>query len=288
MNTIKEKAYGKINLGLDVLRRREDGYHEVKMIMQTVDIYDELELTKRDDNKIDLAIDIEKLEADESNLVYKAIKLIKDTYNVKVGVDAYLIKRIPIAAGMAGGSADAAAALRGMNRLFELGISTEELCVLGKKIGADVPFCIVGGTYLAEGIGEQLTPLTPVEGSYLAIAKPSIDVSTKYVYENLNVNDGGRVHPDVDVLIKAIEDKNYEVLYKNMGNILESVTIEKYSVIEEIKKEFLKVGAKAALMSGSGPTVFAVFNTKEEAEKAVISIEGRYELDTLAVTTYTK
>ena len=286
MNSIKEKAYGKINLGLDVLRRREDGYHEVKMIMQTVNIYDELELTKREDSKINLTIDIDKLEADESNLVCKAIKLIKDTYNIESGVDAHLIKRIPIAAGMAGGSADAAAALRGMNRLFELGISRDELCALGKKIGADVPFCIVGGTYLAEGIGEKLTPLTPVEGDYLVIAKPSIDVSTKYVYENLNVNNGERVHPDVDILIKAIKNRDYETLYTNMGNILESVTIEKYSVIEDIKKDLIDARAKAALMSGSGPTVFAVFSTRKEAEEALQSLEGKYELDTLTVTNY--
>lgn len=286
MEKVKEKAYGKINLGLDVIRKREDGYHELKMIMQTVGLCDELELSKRVDDKINLIVDTDKLSADESNLVYKAIKLIKDTYGIEQGVDASLTKRIPIAAGMAGGSADCAAALRGMNKLFDLGITTEELCVLGKKLGADVPFCVVGGTHLAEGIGEKLTPITPIRGDYLVLAKPSIDVPTKYVYENLRVNDGIRVHPDIDILLEAVEARDFDKLYKNMGNILESVTVEKYGVIDDIKKDLVSLGAKAALMSGSGPTVFAVYGTEEQAHNAVKSIDGKYDLDTLCVTTF--
>lgn len=286
MNSISIKAYGKINLGLDVLRRREDGYHEVKMIMQTVDIYDTLHMKKIEEDTIKLGVNVPNLEADESNLVYKAIKLIKDNYGVTGGVEAYLEKNIPIAAGMAGGSADCAAALKGMNELFELGISVDELCVLGKKLGADVPFCVVGGTMLAEGIGEILTPLNPVQGDYLVIAKPSIDVPTKYVYENLNVNEGKRIHPDVDIQLEAIKVGDNDLMYKHMGNILESVTIEKYGVIDEIKKELMGLGAKAAMMSGSGPTVFAIFSDKDMAISAKESIKGNYELDTLEVTTY--
>ena len=286
MDSISIKAYGKINLGLDVLRRREDGYHEVKMIMQTVNIYDTLQMKKIKEDKIKLGVNVPNLEADESNLVYKAIKLIKDTYGVTGGVEAYLEKNIPIAAGMAGGSADCAAALKGMNELYELGLSVDELCVLGKKLGADVPFCVVGGTMLAEGIGEILTPLNPVQGDYLVIAKPSIDVPTKFVYENLNVNDGHRIHPNVDAQLEAIKEGNNDLMYENMGNILESVTIGKYSVIEDIKKELVQLGAKAAMMSGSGPTVFAIFNDEESAIVAKKSIDGKYELDTLEVTTY--
>ena len=286
MNTIKLKAYGKINLGLDVLRRREDGYHDVKMIMQTINIYDELELKKREDNIINLIVDNPKLEADESNLVYKAIKLIKDVYGIETGVNAYLKKNIPLAAGMAGGSADCAAAIKGMNELFELGINEKELCKLGKKLGADVPFCIIGGTMLAEGIGEILTPLKAVEGEYLVIAKPSIDVSTKYVYENLHVNEGNRVHPNIDIQLEAIAEGNKDTLYNNMGNILESVTVEKYSVIEDIKQDLLRVDAKAAMMSGSGPTVFAVYESEQKANEAMNYMKDKYKLDILCVTTY--
>ena len=286
MDNISIKAYGKINLGLDVLRRREDGYHEVKMIMQTVDIYDTLHMKKIDEDMIKLEVNVPNLEADESNLVYKAIKLIKDNYGVTGGVEAYLEKNIPIAAGMAGGSADCAAALKGMNELFELGISIEELCALGKKLGADVPFCVVGGTMFAEGIGEILTPLNPVKGDYLVIAKPSIDVPTKYVYENLNVNEGKRIHPDVDTQLEAIKVGDNDLMYKHMGNILESVTVQKYGVIDEIKQELIGLGAKAAMMSGSGPTVFAIFSDKDVAMNAKENIRDKYELDTLEVTTY--
>jgi len=290
MENIKLKAYGKINLGLDVLRRREDGYHEVKMIMQTVNIYDELELRRRKDGLIDLKVNVPNLEADESNLVYKAIKLIKDTCGIEDGVAAYLTKNIPIAAGMAGGSADCAAALRGMNELFQLGLSTEELCKLGKKLGADVPFCVVGGTMLAEGIGEILTPLKSVKGDYLVIAKPSIDVPTKYVYENLHVNEGNRIHPNVDIQLEAIEEGDYNKLYNNMGNILESVTVEKYGVINDIKESLMSLGAKAAMMSGSGPTVFAIFDKEEDAIAAreALATNNNFRFDTLCVTTYTE
>ena len=286
MDSISIKAYGKINLGLDVLRRREDGYHEVKMIMQTVNIYDKLHMKKIDEDIIKLGVNVPSLEADESNLVYKAIKLIKDSYGIKGGVDAYLEKNIPIAAGMAGGSADCAAALRGMNELYDLGLSIDTLCELGEKLGADVPFCVVGGTMLAEGIGEILTPLKAVQGDYLVIAKPSIDVPTKYVYENLNVNEGKRVHPNIDIQLEAIEAGDNDLMYENMGNILESVTIQKYGVIEEIKQDLIKLGAKAAMMSGSGPTVFAIFGDEKAAYNAKEGIKGKFKLDTLAVTTY--
>lgn len=281
---VELKAYAKINLGLDVLRKREDGYHEVKMIMQTVDLYDKLMLEKIDENRIELSTNIESLEADERNLVYRAIKLIKDRYNLENGVIARLEKNIPIAAGMAGGSTDCAAALKGMNKLFDLHISDEELMKLGKTLGADVPYCIMGGTALAEGIGEKLTPLNRITGDYVVIAKPKIGVSTKYVYENLDLSDNAK-HPNINRMIGYIEEMDKENLFNCIGNILETVTEKKYNVISEIK-EFLKdKGAVNSLMSGSGPTVFAIFNSKKTAQLACDAIQKEYDLDIAKVVT---
>lgn len=284
MDKVNLKAYAKINLGLDVLRKREDGYHEVKMIMQTVDLYDELQLEIIDEDKIELSTNIEGLEVDERNLVYKAIRLMKEEYNIDNGVKAKLVKNIPIAAGMAGGSTDCAAAIKGMNMLFNLGLDDKEMRRHGKKLGADVPYCIMGGTALAEGIGEILTPLETITGDYIVIAKPNIAVSTKYVYENLNLKEGA-YHPNIDELLMYIKEGNKEALYKNMGNILETVTVKKYTIIEEIKQSLIQAGAINALMSGSGPTVFAIFKDEHIAQQACKEIKQRYTLDIGTVTT---
>ncbi len=281
---VELKAYAKINLGLDVLRKREDGYHEVKMIMQTVDLYDKLILEKIDEDRIELSTNIESLESDERNLVYRAIKLIKDRYNIRDGVVARLEKNIPIAAGMAGGSTDCAAALKGMNRLFDLKISDEELKKLGKTLGADVPYCIMGGTALAEGIGEKLTPLNKIAGDYVVIAKPNIAVSTKYVYENLDLSENAN-HPNIDRMVDYIERKDKESLFNCMGNILESVTEKKYNVIAEIKTFLNDKGAVNSLMSGSGPTVFAIFDNEKTAQLACNEIKKQYDLDIAKVVT---
>ena len=181
-HSIVLKSYGKINLGLDVLRRREDGYHEVRMILQTVGLYDVLTMKKRKDDKIEMTCNLSFLPTDERNLVYKAVKLIKDKYHIKDGVEINLSKRIPVAAGMAGGSSNCAAALKGMNQLFDLGLSIDELCEIGVTLGADVPYCIWGGTALSEGIGEKLSRVDAMPDCYILIAKPGISVSTKYVY----------------------------------------------------------------------------------------------------------
>lgn len=284
MDRVNLKAYAKINLGLDVLRKREDGYHEVKMLMQTVDLYDELQLEIVDEDIIELTTNIEGLEVDERNLVYKAIKLMKDEYTINSGVRAKLIKNIPIAAGMAGGSTDCAAAIKGMNILFNLGLNEEDMRKQGVKLGADVPYCIMGGTALAEGIGEILKPLDRIKGDYIVIAKPDIAVSTKYVYDNLDLGEEAN-HPDIDMLIHCIEEGNKQDLYRNMGNILESVTAKKYTVIKDIKEELLQAGAVNALMSGSGPTVFAIFNDKKTAEQACKGVSELYNLDIAKVTT---
>ena len=267
MEKLVKKAYGKINLGLDVLRRRPDGYHEVKMIMQMVDIYDTLTFEKREDEQIVLSANHEDIPCDASNLIYKAAKLLFDYKQVSYGVNIHLEKRIPVAAGMAGGSTDAAAAFTGLNELFELGVSQQELMELAVKVGADVPYCILGGCALSEGIGEVLTPLQNPPYCELVIAKPDINVSTKYVYENLNLSELKK-HPDIDGMREAIEVGSLDGIVKRLENVLESVTVKKYGIIQEIKDEMISLGAKNAIMSGSGPTVFGFYDTREEAEAA--------------------
>lgn len=287
MNQITRKAYAKINLGLDVIRRRPDGYHEVKMIMQTVGIYDILTFAKRElsaggpqisimleqKNTLKPEFSGEELPCDESNLIYKAAAMIMDTYGVKESVDITLQKNIPIAAGMAGGSTDAAAVFHGLNELFGLSMSLEDMKRLGVKIGADVPYCIMGGTALSEGIGEILTPLPTPTKAYLLIAKPDIDVSTKFVYENLHA-DMLKYHPDIDGMVEALKAGNLTKVTERMGNVLETVTEKKYPIIRRIKDEMIKGGAQNALMSGSGPTVFGIYTDKETVRKAYDVIKG--------------
>ena len=230
MKKVVLKAYGKVNLGLDVVRRRDDGYHEVRMIMQTVGLFDRLELKKTSGDSVTLSANLRFLPVNEQNLVCQAIAAVKKKYSIKSGVEAYLEKRIPIAAGMAGGSSDCAAALRGMNRLFELGLKKEELCEIGAGLGADVPYCVIGGTALAEGIGEKLTKLPPVPDCHILIAKPGVSVSTKTVYENLDVP-GLLSHPDITGMISAIENQDLKGITGRMENVLETVTIPRYPVI---------------------------------------------------------
>lgn len=267
MQEIKRRAYGKINLGLDVLRKRSDGYHDVKMIMQMVSVYDELTFRKIPDKEIRIVTNKEELPFNEDNLIYKAAKLMMERLNSEEGISVVLKKNIPIAAGMAGGSTDAAATLLGLNELLEGNIPMEELLSMGVKIGADVPYCILQKTALSEGIGEVLTPLPAPPACGLLIGKPDIHVSTKYVYENLQA-DTLKSHPDIDGMRKAIEEQDLEGITSRMENVLETVTIQKYPVIGEIKEAMMKAGAINALMSGSGPTVFGVFASRERAEKA--------------------
>ena len=263
------KAYGKINLGLDVLRRRDDGYHEVRMIMQTVGIYDRIDLIYKEEPGITVETNLYYLPDNENNLVYKAAKLLMDEFHVQKGVHIKLRKFIPVAAGMAGGSSDAAAVLFGVNKMFSLGLTTEQLMERGVKIGADVPYCLMRGTALAEGIGEILTPLPMPPQCQVLIAKPGISVSTKFVYENLHANDlKPEQHPDIDGMIEAIKQKDLYGIADRFGNVLETVTIPAYPVIQEIKDLMMEHGAIGALMSGSGPTVFGLFTNPKAAAKA--------------------
>ena len=267
MDEIKLKALAEINLGLDVVRRREDGYHEVRMVMQTIHLYDQLLIQKSDTPGIRIHSNLSFLPVNENNLVYKAGKLLMDEFDIHTGVSVELNKRIPVAAGMAGGSTDAAAMLYGMNQLFGLKLKRKDLMERGVQIGADVPYCIMRGTALAEGIGEKLSSLPPMVKCPVLIAKPAVSVSTKFVYQNLKL-DEQTPHPDIDALIADIRNKDLDGICADMGNVLETVTIPNYPIIAQIKEQMLKSGAKASMMSGSGPTVFGLFADEETARRA--------------------
>ena len=270
-NTITYPAYGKINLGLDVVRRLENGYHEVRMIMQTVSLHDVVTMKVLSEDEIRIHTNSGKIPSDENNLAFKAAKLMKDQYNIAQGVDIYIEKNIPVAAGMAGGSTDCAAVLKGMNALFELGLTQKQLREEGVKLGADVPYCIMGGTALSEGIGEVLTPIKEPPSCVLLLAKPDIDVSTKYVYQNLKL-DQLETHPDIDGMLEDIENQDLQGLCHKMSNVLETVTGEKYPIIGKIENCMKNAGALQSIMSGSGPTVFGIFDQKEKAQAAADEI----------------
>ena len=265
-------AYAKINLSLDVVGRLANGYHEVRMIMQTVGIHDTLTFEKTE-GEIVLSSDAGELPLGEDNLIYKAARLVKETYGISGGVKVHLEKRIPVAAGMAGGSTDAAATLKAMNLLYDLGLSEEALCGLGVKLGADVPYCIMGGTALSEGIGEVLTPIAPMPDCFLLVAKPEINVSTKYVYEQLDSHEIP-LHPDVDGMRRAIEEKDIRGMARLLGNVLQMVTVERYPIVEELKQVMLEQGALGSLVSGSGPSTFGIFDDEEKAKAAAERIKA--------------
>lgn len=265
--SLKLKSLAKINLGLDVLGRRENGYHDVRMVMQTIYLYDDVTLNKTEASGIQLKTNLTYLPTDEKNIAYKAAKMLIEEFNIKEGVEIILNKHIPVAAGMAGGSSNAAAVLVGMNRLFNLGLSQEELKERGVKLGADVPYCIMRGTVLAEGIGEVLTPLAPMPKCFILVAKPSISVSTKTVYEKLDAKEIEN-HPDIDGVIAGLDEGDLKKVAASMGNVLEHVTIKDYPIIEDIKNVMKKEGALNAMMSGSGPTVFGIFDDRQLARQA--------------------
>ncbi len=267
------KALAKINLGLDVIGEREDGYHDVKMIMQSIHLYDRVDIRRTKSPHIYVDVDLFYISMDEENLAYKAAKLMKDEYGIRDGVHVTLQKYIPVAAGLGGGSADAAAVMVGMNRLFHLGIKNEDLAQLGLKIGADVPFCIMRGTALAEGIGEKLTPLPPMPHCQILIAKPGVAVSTKHVYDQLKLTPYTQ-HPDIDGMVDAIKEKDLTLLGERMGNILESVTVAECPVIREIKSLMKEHGAVGAMMSGSGPSVFGIYRNDVEIHEAYDAIKA--------------
>ena len=265
--SLELKALAKINLGLDVLGRRENGYHDVRMVMQTIYLYDKVTLNKTEEPGIQLKTNLSYLPVDDKNIAYKAAKMLMEEFNIEDGIEIILDKHIPVAAGLAGGSSNAAAVLVGMNRLFQLGLSQQELMDRGVKLGADVPYCVMRGTVLAEGIGEILTPLTPMPKRFVLVAKPGISVSTKTVYEKLDAKEI-EDHPDIDGIIEGLDEGDLNKVAASMGNVLERVTIEDYPIIDEIKNVMKEEGALNAMMSGSGPTVFGIFDDKAMAKQA--------------------
>lgn len=282
------RAMAKINLGLDVIRKREDGYHEVRMIMQTIQMYDVLEIRKKSIPGISLVTNLPYIPSDERNLVYKAAKLLMDEFHIQEGLSMKLDKSIPVAAGMAGGSSDAAAAFVGVNRLFNLGLSEQDLMKRAVQVGADVPYCIMRGTALAEGIGEKLTGLVQIPKCYVLVGKPGVNVSTRLAYENLKLAGIAR-HPDIDGMIADIENQDLYGMVSKMENVFEPGIVAKYPVIQEIEDLMEANGALKAVMSGSGPTVFGIFDdAKKMAGAAAVLRESRLAKTVFATEVYNR
>ncbi|MCM3791149.1 4-(cytidine 5'-diphospho)-2-C-methyl-D-erythritol kinase [Domibacillus sp. 8LH] len=266
------KAPAKINLTLDVLHKRPDGYHEVEMIMTTVDLADRLELESLNKNEIRIISHNRFVPDDSRNLAYQAARLLKDRYGIKKGVSIQIDKIIPVAAGLAGGSSDAAAALKGLNQLWDLGLSLDELAEIGAEIGSDVSFCVYGGTALATGRGEKIEHLPAPPNCWVVLAKPTIGVSTGEVYKNLKLDRMKR--PDTRAMIEAIKESNYEKMCRNMGNVLESVTLHAHPEVALIKEQMIRFGADAVLMSGSGPTVFGLIRHDSRMHRVYNCLRG--------------
>lgn len=269
MDKLALKAYGKINLGLDVLRKRPDGYHDLKMIMQMVDVYDDIIITKTGrKDEIIVATDKFVLENEKGNLAYMAVKLLFDEFNIHQGIEIKINKRIPIAGGMAGGSSDCATTLMGINEMFDLKLSKEDLMKRGVKLGADVPYCVLGKTAIAEGIGEILTPLSTPPSCYVIIAKPPVSVSTAFVYRNIRPDEITK-RPDIDGMAEAIKNGDLYKMSSLLYNVMEDVTVPEYPIIADIKKMMIENGALNSIMSGSGPTVFGIYDNLEKAENTM-------------------
>lgn len=266
------KAPAKINLTIDVLYKRPDNYHEVEMVMTTVDLADRIELEPRDDGKIVVHSSSGFVPEDERNLAYQAALLLKNTYNVREGATITIHKEIPVAAGLAGGSSDAAAALRGLNQLWKINASIDSLAELGANIGSDVPFCVYGGTALATGRGEQIKPLPAPPNCWVILAKPRIGVSTAKIYEGLDLEK--IQHPNTKQMIQALENKDYSLMCGSLGNVLESVTFSLYPEVQFIKEQMIRFGADAALMSGSGPTVYGLVDHESKLNRVYNGLKG--------------
>ena len=270
------KATAKINLGLDVLRKREDGYHDLRMVMQMTGMFDRISMFPRARRPgISFRTNLPYIPANENNLAYRAAKILMDEFEVNDGLSINLQKFIPVAAGLAGGSTDAAAVLVGTNKLFHLGLSLEELMVRGKKLGADVPYCLLGGTALAEGIGEVLTPLPNLPSCSILLAKPPVSVSTKEVYGALRA-DEIEVHPDIDGMVEALKAKDLRGVCDRCANVLEDVTAPSRPIIGEMERDMKKMGALCSIMSGSGPTVFGIFDDESAARKCRNHMRDKY------------
>ncbi|WP_419962676.1 4-(cytidine 5'-diphospho)-2-C-methyl-D-erythritol kinase [Psychrobacillus sp. BM2] len=266
------KAPAKINLTLDVLHKRPDGYHEVEMIMTTVDLADRIGLELREDGAIHILSVDRFVPNDHRNLAYQAAKILKDIYRVKKGVSITIEKNIPVAAGLAGGSSDAAATLKGLNIIWELGLSLDELAEIGTKIGSDVAFCVYGGTALATGRGERIQELPSPANCWIILAKPTLGVSTADIYGNLKVNE--IKHPNTAKMIESIQQKDFDLMCASVGNVLEDVTLKLYPEVAGLKDQMRRFGADAVLMSGSGPTVFGIVDHETRVHRIYNGLRG--------------
>lgn len=284
MQRIKLFARAKINLALDVVEKLDNGYHTLKMIMQTINILDSITISKSSSSEIKLKTNISWLPTDNRNLVYKAASYLKESYNIKSGFNIFVNKNIPISAGLAGGSTDCAATLIGIRTLFKLPISNKDLFDIGKTLGADVPFCILRGTALAEGIGEKLTPIHYLPYCYIVVVKPSIGISTASVFSSLNLNNISQ-RPDIEKIIYYLEKQDLQNICNSFCNVLETVTIDKYPIISKIKNTMLQEGALGSLMSGSGSAVFGIYSSKKQAISALKKIKYKYNIKEIFLTT---
>ena len=283
MDKLELKALGKINLGLDILGRRENGYHDVRMVMQTVYLYDRVTLEKTREPGIEISTNLSYLPVNENKIAYKAAELLRGEFGIREGIRITLEKHIPVAAGMAGGSSNAAAVLFGMNRMFGLGLSEEGLKERGVTLGADVPYCIMRGTVLAEGIGEILTPLPPLPKCYVLIATPPLSASTRTVYEKID-REGIKSHPDIDGILAGLQEGDLQQVAGSMGNVLEQVMLEEHPVLQRIKDVMIGAGALNAMMSGSGPTVFGIFTSRGRARAAAARLKRQTPVKQAYVT----
>lgn len=285
MDKLELKAYGKINLGLDVIRKRPDGYHDLDMVMQMVDVYDDVILTQIEGTEIVVRTDTAVLSNGTDNLAYMAARLLMDEFGITQGLEITIKKRIPIAGGMAGGSSDCAATLKGVNQMFDLGLSKEELMERGVRLGADVPYCILGGTAIARGIGEILTPLPTPPECHVIIAKPPVSVSTAFVYGNIRPDKIER-RPDIEAMVSAIKTQDLYKLAESLYNVMEDITVPQYPIIQEIKTVMLDNGALNSIMSGSGPTVFGLYDDIEKAEQTVELLKAKELTEQLYLTKF--
>lgn len=267
-----EKAPAKINLGLDILGKRPDGLHELAMVMASIDLADRLYLEEIPEDKIIIETNKAFLPTDKKNHVYEALELIKERFDIKKGLQVKIHKEIPVAAGLGGGSTDSAAALRAVNRLWNLGLSLEELARLGAEIGSDVPYCVYGQTSLVEGFGEKVTPIASMPQCWVVVVKPRMSVSTRTIFAKIVMEE--LYHPDIAALVSAIEENDYQKMTANLGNSMEVVTIKKHPIIQQLKDRMLKYGADAAMMSGSGPTVYALCHKYSRAKHVFNALKG--------------
>ena len=267
-----EKAPAKINLGLDILGKRPDGLHELAMVMASIDLADRLYLEEIPEDRIIIETNKAFLPTDKKNHVYEALELVKERFEIKKGLRVKIHKEIPVAAGLGGGSTDSAAALRAVNRLWDLGLSIEEIASLGAEVGSDVPYCVYGQTSLVEGFGEKVTPIAPMPQCWVVVVKPRMSVSTRTIFAQIVMED--LYHPDIAALVSAIEANDYQKMTENLGNSMEVVTIRKHPVIQQLKDRMLKYGADAAMMSGSGPTVYALCHKYSRAKHVCNALKG--------------